>query len=241
MRDITQETGVNLDTFFKWGMYIAALILGFWELIRRHMKRGVKKPVEKEAAKPPLNYKQTIAINQLLIELRTETKADRVQIHLFQNGEHYIVSNTSVQRFSCAHEKVRTGIAPVAHVYGKCLISTYIDGLSQIVDAAGGVVKITRADVEDGMYKTAMINTGAQLHVGISLAWRGDVIGFLLVTYMDENIPADRCSFSALVDQGMLVDTDTKTLVNRKCTASCVDCHYREYIMQIEALLAQGE
>ena len=237
--DDPHTAGVSIETFFKWGGYIAALILGFWKLLRKK-KPDADKPVIVIPPTPPINYGIAISITELLVELRIESRSDRAQVFLFKNGEHYIVSNTSVQRFNCPYERMAPGIAPVAEQFEGSLISSYIDGLEKIVEAEGKAAIITRDELPDGAWKTAMIKTGAHMQVGIALTWRGSIIGFLLTTYLDEDRKPNTCSFDALVEEGGLIKTDTCEMVRRHCKGSCPDCHYREYIARLEDLLAQG-
>lgn len=237
--------GVSNRDAFEVGSWVVLAIMGAvaayhkWKKAE-HAKKEEEERLRRSNVKIPPFTELASKLTCLCTEIRTETRAERVQIHLFHNGEHYKVNNTSMQRFSCAIESLGLGVAPAAGTYARCLISCYIEGLSPIVKT-DGAYGIHIDELPDSSYKTAMMLTDAGMHKGARLIWEGEVVGFVLLTFRDKKRAADRCLFDMLVDQALVPNTDTKEMVPRFCEGKCEDCRLTTYyVPQIELLLASG-
>lgn len=249
------ETSMLIDLGYLAGTFILGLLSAvFGKYLGKNKKKNKQQRAadDKRAADKLVtdsysrvnsikNFKYDQIINQILIELLTDTDAARAQVLLFHNGEHYRIHNMSIQRFTCAYERVAAGIAPAAEYYTRKLISHYIDGLELIVEAETGVAVIDTSDLPDCPYKAGMLATHSKIHVGMPLYWRKQLVGILLVSFMDEKRRKSDCSFRNIVGEGAMVDTQTKTVELRHCQGGkCADCKYKRYVLRLEAALEKN-
>ena len=220
----------------SWIGFCGFIIIAVWHKVKNYLAK-----VDPTSPKPPPYTDLALQLSCVCTELRTETRADRVQIHLFHNGEHYKVNNASIQRFSCVTESVKSGVASAVEHYSRCLISAYIDGLAPIVTKEGSQ-RLDIDELPDCLYKTTMMVTDSAVHVGSRLVWNGDVVGFVLLSFRDENRPQFQCLFNMLVDVGTELDSDTQEMRPRTCVGECPDCRLtQEYVPRIEYMLSQSD
>ena len=213
------------------GTAVGMVTLAAIKYVMKHMK-GIR------CTKTPATYDMAVKVKELLIEIRTETRADRAQVHLFHNGEHFTVNNASIQRFTCYSEALSPGVAPSANNYNRKLISSYIDGIQKIIDAGGKIVKFHNSDIPDCLYKAEMMNTGTSWHLGVALRWKSQIIGYLLLHYNREDWDPAVCAFEALRDEGNIIENDKVSL--KVCNGDCLDCRFRYYIPRLESILGDS-
>ena len=231
-----------LKDLIEYGALIGGAVAGMWYVIKQR-NASIKKDYDK-LDKAPTGLSRDGRIHDMLVELRTETRADRVQIFQFHNGDHYD-NNVSIRRFSCCYEVVKDmGVASSLEIYQNCLLSAYVDGLRVFVESDTPATKLTYSQLSNGLYKSTMINTGVKMQIGITLKGnvKGEqkITGLLLLSYNEER-ELDRCSFDALVNEGHLINTDTDIWVQRVCDGSCDDCRFSKYTTRIETELAKVE
>ena len=229
------DSGITLKDLIEYGFMIGGVIGGVWYMVKKQMdRRGIP-----AINTTPVGMQRDSRIHDMLIELRTETRADRVQIFQFHNGEFYD-TNISMKRFSCSHEVLKEGVASSAGSYQNCLVSGYIDGLRVFIESDKPVTKLLFSELENGLYKSTMIDNGVHMHMGIPLKGlvKGElkITGILLLSYNDERDKM-QCSFDALIDEGHTVDTDTCELKRRECDGVCSDCRFSKYTTRLETEL----
>ena len=231
--------GFTIKELIEYGAMFGGLVGGLWYYI--HKKRiFTNKNMKNDKA--PKGMNRDSRIHDMLVELRTETRADRVQIFQFHNGEFYD-NSISIRRFSCCYEVLKEGIASSFDMYQNCLISGYVDGLRVFVESDTPVTKLIYSQLKNGLYKSTLIDSGVHMQIGIPLKGKVDgeikITGLLLISYNEER-DMDRCSFDALVNEGHIIDTRTDTLVQRECKGNCPDCRYTKYITRLETELAKS-
>jgi len=228
----------TIKELIEYGAIIGGILGGLWYYLKYKCIDNRKNTVDSS----PTGMNRDGRIHDMLVELRTETRADRVQIFQFHNGDHYD-NSVSIRRFSCCYEVVKDlGVASALGLYQNCLVSGYIDGLRVFVESNIPVTKLLYSDLSNGLYKSTMIDTGVYMHIGIPLKGmvKGElkITGLLLISYNDERA-ITRCSFDALIDEGHTLDTDTREINQRECDGLCPDCRYTKYITRLETELAK--
>jgi len=233
------DSGLTIKDMIEYGFMLGGVIAGIWYMVRKHKDRGDVINPPPPPPKNPIGMERDSRIHDMLVELRTETRADRVQILQFHNGEFYD-TNISIKRFSCSHEVIKQGVASSFDSYQGCLLSGYIDGLRVFIESGSPVTKLLYSDLENGLYKSTMINNGVHLHVGIPLKGlvKGEqrIMGILLLSYNDERA-VTQCSFDALIDEGVIVDNETCEIAQRVCDGTCDDCRFSKYTTRLETEL----
>lgn len=208
---------------------IAAAVWGFF----KNLHVFTKKP--KHPAPPP-GYELFCTVRDILVELRTETRADFALLALFHNGASYTVNNMSMQRFSVPLESLKTGQSSVAELYDSKLISHYLGGLSKILECDRSAT-IHLSTVGEGLYKASMIASHVKRHVASRLTWNNSVVGFVLLGYEADD-GENKCCFNALVDQDIEPSEKTRQFHLRTCSNDCPDCRLNEvFIPRLELIL----
>jgi len=232
-----------MSTTFKdmaeYGALFGGLVAGVWYVVRR---RIIERRNKRGIVKSPNGLTRDCRIHDMLVELKTETRADRIQIFQFHNGDHYD-NRSSIRRFSCCYEVLKDGASSSFDTYQNCLVSGFVDGLRLLIESNIAVVKLSYKDLDNGLYKSTMIDTGVHTHIGISLkgivAGEKRVTGLLLLSYNEER-EQTACCFGSLVEEGHMFNTNTDVLERRECTGTCEDCRFNKYITRLETELAMS-
>lgn len=236
-----------METMFEYGAYLGGVVYGFYYMHKHSMYRRffewLKALVMKTKPEGPIGWPRDVRIDNILAELRVETRADRAHIFQFHNGDYYD-NNSPIRRFSCCWEKLKVGVGSAWDQYQGNLVSGFLEGLKIIIEGNDLVTKMNYKDLPNCLYQSYMVTSGAIVHIGTPLF--GTVkgihrtIGFILLTYNDDR-PVKECSFSALHDEGGIIDTDTHEWEPRSCEGTCSDCRFNMYKMRLEAELASSK
>ena len=215
----------TIKGLFEIGIGIGIIITGIVLTLKRN-----------KIIRLPKGFKRDIKIHDMLVEIRTETKSDRVQVCLFHNGEFYENEN-SILKFTCAYEVVKEGVERWSPRMISRLVTHYMGGIKKFVNSKNRITRVNASELDNGEYKSMMIASGADLHVGIPLVWRNRIIGFLLVVYMHKK-PTEECLFKAMVEEGHTFNTDTSEFEKKVCTGTCSECRLGKFITRLETELA---
>jgi len=245
------DLDINIRKLTEYGAVLGGALYGFWYAYRKNIWgkiMGFFKPQSfprRCTVRPrqPEGVARDIRIHNMLVELRTETRADRVQVFQFHNGDYYDNAR-SIRRFSCSFEILKDGVSSTFEQFQGCLMSGYIDGLRIFLESERPVAKLHYSDLDNGLYKSGMIESGVHCQMGIVLKGvvKGTqrITGLLIITYNEER-SASKCAFNALVDEGFQVMIASNTLMPRRCDGTCNDCRYNRYVPRLESELAKAE
>jgi len=217
---------------YAWKKQWPQRVWGLW--IRFLIKIKVIKP-------PPDPTDAHMRIKKMLIELRTKTNADRAHVVQFHNGDYYD-NNSSIKRFTYCYEDMKDGISSIQEKYQRRLVSGYIEGLDVLVNGDNTVNKLRASDMESCLYKGKMLEDGIIAQIGIPLRHKFSgiprIIGYILLSYNKDRVP-EKCAFNGLMKEGHFINSDTDSIVERQCSASCKDCSFHTYIPQFEHALSE--
>jgi hypothetical protein len=128
-------------------------------------------------------------IKELLVEIRIKTKADRVSVSLFHNGERYVNGN-SILRVSGAYESLEKGICSHRDSSQSILVSTVSEAVSFLVGKPYEKVYFKKvADLEECYYQAVLISQGAKAVAKYPLRKGSDVIGFICADFVQTDGP----------------------------------------------------
>ena len=217
---------------YGWKKHWPNMIWGLW----------IKFLVVIHVIEPPENpMSPHMRIKKMLIELRTETKADRAHVVQFHNGEYYD-NNSSIKRFTYCYEDLKDGVSSNQEKYQRRLVSGYAEGLSKLVDGDDPVNKLTVNELDSCLYKGKMLEDGTIAQIGVPLKSKFSgiprIVGYILLSY-NTNRDKERCAFNNLVEEGHFLDNDTDALRERSCHAKCKNCNFQRYIPQFEQALKE--
>jgi hypothetical protein len=236
----------EIKVYIEYGAYIGGAVYGFYYSHKHDfMGRSVRwlKSWFPQPPRGPIGLPKDVRIDDILAELRVETRADRAHIFMFHNGDYY--DNASpIRRFSCIHEKLKVGVESSYDQYQGNLVSGFIDGLRVLMESPRATVRLSQDDLENCLYKSYMVTSAARVHICVKLMGMvkgvNRVIGFILLSYTSTR-PADKCAFSALHIEGGFVDSKTQEWAPRDCEGVCDDCRFNLYKTRLEVELATKE
>lgn len=128
-------------------------------------------------------------IKEILVEIRIKTKADRVSVYLFHNGEHYVNGN-SILRISGAYESLKNGICSHRDSSQSILVSTVSESVGFLVGSPLEKVYFKKvSDLEGCYYQAVLVSQGVRALAKYPLLKGSDIIGFICVDYVQNEGP----------------------------------------------------
>lgn len=114
------------------------VVLGFAvKYFREYLLEKILNPIKAYFKKEKLDVSALTSgriINNLLMELRIKTKADRASIFLFHNGQHFNpkIINNSIWKFTCAYETCKEGVSYESENMQSLLVTNHLSLISSL-------------------------------------------------------------------------------------------------------------
>lgn len=135
-------------------------------------------------------------VNNLLVDLRAKTDADRVSVFLFHNGQ--IFSNKNpLWRVSCTQECCRAGVSHEIDNLQSILASFFWDGISPFYGETNPGIRlydekaklkvyiIDVLNLNDGYYKRSLLARGVSINIVSPIidSLQKEIVGYLSLNY----------------------------------------------------------
>jgi hypothetical protein len=177
------------DSLLEIGLIAGSItiIILCW-ILKRHVMSWLKKHIIVDA------LRDDSRIQELLVEIRVRTNADRVSVFLFHNGERYVNGN-SILRISGAYESLAAGIASHKEYSQSMLVSTVPESVGFLCakDPFKTVFFQETVKLSACFYKAVLESQGIQAVAKYPLVKGGDIIGFACADFVQSPgpVPSD--------------------------------------------------
>ena len=96
----------------------------------------VKAKLRKKVTIDPIKNEvvQSATILDELDDIRKRLKSDRVWVKMYHNGDHFLLTNKSIQKFSVMYESCSPGVSNVGHIFSNIPISLYQRSTHQLME-----------------------------------------------------------------------------------------------------------
>lgn len=147
------------------------------------LRKRVATYLEKHFIVDEIKHSQKIM--DILVEMRVKTRADRVSICLFHNGERY-TNGSSILKISAAYETVADGISSERAREQNVLVSTVPEAVAFLthLDHMDKVHCDVMEQMPNCYYKSSLLNQGLHAVAKYPLRDGEDIIGFICVDFV---------------------------------------------------------
>lgn len=119
----------NLKVEIISGIVLALLVL--LKYLKQYLVEYLLEPIKKYFGKEKISVSSLTSgriVNNLLLELRVKMSADRSEIFLFHNGQHFNpkIINNSIWKFTCAYETCKAGVSYESHNLQGLLVTNHL-------------------------------------------------------------------------------------------------------------------
>lgn len=176
-----------LNTVWSAGEYVLGLAgLVFLLLIFMWLRRKLVALLTRKSTK--LHLQTDKEIQEILVELRVCSGADRVGVFMFHNGDRYI-NGSSMLRVSCSHESISRGITSFQAQGVLCSnIADAFDFLEVKKPKSALHFKCVE-HMEVGLYRSTLEAQGVKAVVKFPLYRGGDIIGYVCADMVHTDCP----------------------------------------------------
>jgi hypothetical protein len=141
-------------------------------------------------------------IQEILLELRFNLRADRAYLGMFHNGSKYI-EGSEILKMSRTNESVAPGISFEAQNYQNTLISLIPDEIKLITDDGPSFTLVS--SLSDGKFKRMCETRGIKAVARCAIRTGKDIIGFIGIDYNRElELPVnieELCRYAGILEQ----------------------------------------